>query len=423
MRIRTAMFAAALGAVAIIRGWGQEAPGPVPDFIVHEWGTFTSMQGSDGITLEGVHHEEEALPPFVETFAKASGDVVRDMMMKKGVRDGIVHVTEKMETPVTYFYSERPLKVRAKVVFNQGLLTQWYPPAELRGAGGGRVPPGLVDMSRIARSSLEWGVDVLAPREGLASVPKVADGDPWQFARLPESNAVRARGTETEKFLFYRGLGLFRLPLKAKTEPGSRLTLTNEGRDALRHLIVLQVRNGRGEYTYLPELPAQDSITVQRPVSQDAPSVKDMVKGLKETLERCLVSEGLYPKEAEAMALTWEKSYFHAEGLRVLYVVPERVTTELLPLEITPRPREMKRVLVGRLECLTPEGEAEVVAALKGLKAADPAAQEAAWARLSKLGRFLEPNVRRILTASADPEIQKSAREVLRPFEPRIAAR
>ena len=183
------------------------------------------------------------------------------------------------------------------------------------------------------------------------------------------------------------------------------------------------MRNGRGEYTYVPELPAQESLTVRRPVSQDAPAVKDMVKSLRETLQRCLVSEGLYAKEAQAMALTWEKSYFHAEGLRVLYVVPDRVTTQLLPLEITPAPKEMTRVLVGRLECLTPEVEAEVLAALRDRASTDPATQEAGWARLSKLGRFLEPNVRRILVASADPVIQKSAREVLKPFEIRALVR
>ena len=33
-------------------------PESVPGLEVHEWGTFTSMQGSDGIVLEGLHHEE-----------------------------------------------------------------------------------------------------------------------------------------------------------------------------------------------------------------------------------------------------------------------------------------------------------------------------------------------------------------------------
>ena len=219
MKSRMAILATLLASVVVFRGWGQEVRSAENDLIVHEWGTFTSMQGSDGITLEGLHHEEEALPPFVQNYAKATGDLVRDGMIKKGIRADIVHVTEKMETPVTYFYTAHPQKVLAKVVLNRGLLTQWYPSAELRGANGGRMAPGLVDMSRIEKSSLEWEVDILPPGQGLSNVPKVAEDNAWQFARLPDSNAVRAKGTETEKFLFYRGLGLFTLPLKAKTEP------------------------------------------------------------------------------------------------------------------------------------------------------------------------------------------------------------
>ena len=30
--------------------------------VVHEWGTFLAMNGSDGVTLDGMYHEEHALP-------------------------------------------------------------------------------------------------------------------------------------------------------------------------------------------------------------------------------------------------------------------------------------------------------------------------------------------------------------------------
>src|SRR5262245_1734385 len=33
--------------------------------VVHEWGTFLAMNGSDGATLDGMYHEEHALPGFV----------------------------------------------------------------------------------------------------------------------------------------------------------------------------------------------------------------------------------------------------------------------------------------------------------------------------------------------------------------------
>src|SRR5262249_56800122 len=35
--------------------------------VVHEWGTFLSVQGSDGVTLGGMVDSEEVLPPFVQT--------------------------------------------------------------------------------------------------------------------------------------------------------------------------------------------------------------------------------------------------------------------------------------------------------------------------------------------------------------------
>jgi hypothetical protein len=34
---------------------------------LHEWGTFTTVSGSDGVLLEGLQREEEQLPPFVHS--------------------------------------------------------------------------------------------------------------------------------------------------------------------------------------------------------------------------------------------------------------------------------------------------------------------------------------------------------------------
>ena len=49
------------------------SPGAAPStpdkssFIVHEWGTFLSVQGSDGVTLGGMVDNDEVLPAFVES--------------------------------------------------------------------------------------------------------------------------------------------------------------------------------------------------------------------------------------------------------------------------------------------------------------------------------------------------------------------
>src|SRR5262249_3461083 len=69
---RGSQWSAALGllvfALAVVAGPPLDVPKPDPDLgklIVHEWGTFLSVQGSDGQTLGGMIESEERLPNFV----------------------------------------------------------------------------------------------------------------------------------------------------------------------------------------------------------------------------------------------------------------------------------------------------------------------------------------------------------------------
>ena len=76
---------------------------------------------------------------------------------------------------------------------------------------------------------------------------------------------------------------------------------------------------------------------------------KHMVEGL--------VGTGLYRDEARSMVETWWTSYFNKPGLRVFWVVPEADTASILPLQVTPTPRDVVRVLVGRSEVMRPSFE------------------------------------------------------------------
>src|SRR6187399_1578592 len=76
-----------------------QAPTAPDKLVVHEWGTFTSVQGSDGIGLEGLQHEEEALPGFVYSRSKVRECPLRKQGYK-GLEMPATHVTQKMETPV-----------------------------------------------------------------------------------------------------------------------------------------------------------------------------------------------------------------------------------------------------------------------------------------------------------------------------------
>lgn len=62
-RARACWWVLSVALVGVARA-GGDACDPL---VVHEWGTFTSMQGSDGIALEGLQREEEGLPPFVQS--------------------------------------------------------------------------------------------------------------------------------------------------------------------------------------------------------------------------------------------------------------------------------------------------------------------------------------------------------------------
>src|SRR5437899_3029740 len=116
MRIGRVCLCAFLAAAAAGLGIAAKPGSPPPrDLTVHEWGTFLAMSGSDGIALEGMYHEEHALPSFVHA---RSRDQLR-----------LPSVVLKGETPVIYFYTERAQKVQVGVGFPHGLWTQWYPQA------------------------------------------------------------------------------------------------------------------------------------------------------------------------------------------------------------------------------------------------------------------------------------------------------
>ncbi len=117
------------------------------------------------------------------------------------------------------------------------------------------------------------------------------------------------------------------------------------------------------------------------------------------------------------MVRTWERSYFRTEGLRALYVLPRKATDAILPISIEPAPRSLVRVLVGRLECVTPEDEETVAWALANRRSEAPETRRKAEEKLARYGRFLEPHVRRALELAKDDAVRRGAREVLAEIE------
>ena len=93
-------------------------------YVAHEWGTFTSVQGADGVQMEWNPLITSELPKFVYTRNKIAA--ARGSRLYLPGKDGFV-MLQRMETPVIYFYSEHEQTVDVTVNFPQGIVTEWYP--------------------------------------------------------------------------------------------------------------------------------------------------------------------------------------------------------------------------------------------------------------------------------------------------------
>lgn len=387
-------------------------------FVVHEWGTFTSVAGTDGALVPGLHHEEEDLPGFVA-----------DRVAAAGATPGAL---QKMETPVTYFYAPGPMRVTAKVAFPGGLFTQWFPfvrafspPLYYPTSGETPVDPWLEASASVPEwcrekyagppkdGLLDWGeVEVLARGEAPALAGPVGEGH-YRFARNVQANALRVSGPDGlgwqhERFLFYRGLGSFPLPLAARVEGEAAALFNAHPRAALGGLVLLNVTTAGAGFSVLGELAG--GAARRAPLPAAALPLPEFVAALRAELQATLEADGLYADEARAMVDTWERSYFLTPGVRLLYLLPQSEIDRLLPLTISPAPRATRRTMVIRVELLTPEREATARAWLSELTA--PATAAEGRASFLAQGRFAEPLLRRAL-AAADGAAQVAAGEAL----------
>lgn len=387
------------------------------NYIVHEWGTFTSFSGSDGISLDFRPLVDEDLPLFVMDRQKqAFVNERRDIAYRTGRGPkGLVISKQRMETPVTYFYTDDERIVDVTVEFPRGLLTEFYPPVRQFGPAYKKDAPEPLE-----KSWLRWGKIRLLPHRLAVNdagiVPflmpvKPDEGAHYAYARETDSAYVQlAEAAEAtiyrEKFLFYRGVGNFNLPVTLSSSGNDRFIVSHTGRTALRYAFLVQVQGKNVRYLKTDQLTGESTLTLPEE-SKDADSLaKDMIQAL--------VSDGLYEKEARAMVKTWQASWFSEPGTRLLYSLPQNYTDDLLPLRLSPAPRELTRVMIGRLEILTPETEKRIELLVSKLGAVDPKLREQTASEIRALGRFTEPALTRISKLTDDPEIQAKARLLLR---------
>lgn len=394
-------------------------------FVAHEWGTFTSVQGADGVQLEWNPFVVAELPGFVYDRNRPNHEPHPMSFSTYGAKTAFM-ARQRMETPVIYFYSPEEKTVSVRVDFPSGLMTEWYPHAT--DCDAIRKRPERDGLKKT--SFLEWNNITVTGGQGVgAELPVESRRSHYYPARETDANLLQIKNankntTETEKFLFYRGVGHFEAPLQTSIVlDGKILMLKNAGKEELRHVLVVEVKDGAYKTTRL------DSLQIGAFGRIDLGALQRSSRDeLKKSIEASLASEKLYAAEAKSMVKTWEDSWLDEPGLRVLYVLGAKWTDETLPLQISPKPAEIVRVMVGRAEVITPAMELALYNSIIDYKDGDAPtkAQAVAKARAIGLGRFADAAARRLCKQHKGADFSKAAFEVAtkasQPDAPKVAA-
>lgn len=341
----------------------------------HEWGTFTSIAGANGQAVEWSPLTEAKigstdLPDFVEHF--------RTPQFKLGLRG-----TVRMETPVLYFYDSREESVSVNVSFSKGLITEWYPRASR--VGPSADPSDWSLFQGTTDGSIAWDAVTISPSLR-AEFPRRPQDSHYYAARMTSATPLRVKtpaGEQHEKFLFYRGVSTFQVPVSAKLTADGKVQIENTAEEEIPNTIRFERRGDQVGYRIGGAL-AKETVL-------DSPDLDGNVDDLGRELVGMLVRQGLYLDEAQAMVNTWRDSWFE-EGSRLIYIVPGKFVNGILPLSIQPAPAQIARVFVGRLELVTP-------ATQKAVEAAFAAHDKTA---LEKYGRFLEPILQTMMAKESD---------------------
>ena len=133
---------------------------------------------------------------------------------------GAMFASVRMETPVLYFYTSEDVTLDVRVGFRQGLITEHFPPARVtpgKVAPGEMIEPGL-------DSSITWRDVRILPG---AAPEFLAENAPNHYyaARATDAAPIDVAG-DRERFLFYRRVGNFDLPIAATVVQGDDVIVT-----------------------------------------------------------------------------------------------------------------------------------------------------------------------------------------------------
>jgi hypothetical protein len=284
----------------------------------------------------------------------------------KGVPRNHPDVYTRLETPVIYFYPPggREITLDVDVRFPGGWLTQYYPDAAVTADGRSDAQFRVGPLTYKSAGTLAWrGLKIGGTQDGPPT-----DVPAWLAPRrVPAAASVRTAAGEAERYLFYRGVGRMDAPLGiSRTADGTQLQVRSQAGQSIQlppgtktgPLWLVDARpDGTSAYRTIDSVdltqgPAKVAATTAATFAESEYRPENL-GALREALRAALTRDGLFPDEAEGLLNTWEASYFKRPGLRMFFMVPREWTDRHLPLHVS-APAQVERVMVGRIELVTP---------------------------------------------------------------------
>ncbi|HEY1172672.1 MAG TPA: hypothetical protein VGH19_14985 [Verrucomicrobiae bacterium] len=418
--MKTLLLSLAL-ATSSVAAYACGGYGDFDHYTAHEWGTFTSIQGTDGVPIAWQSLVVGDLPRFVYNRTRAE-DAKLLGNTAEFFGKGSMAARQRIETPVIYFYSLKPQTIDVRVDLPQGKITEWYPQISKFGPVPGEAVTPFIDPGQRDKSFIQWSKVQVIPR-GNETFPSEKGGSHYYAARETDASPVQVTPptvkegkptVQNEKFLFYRGVAGFPSPLMAKTVSDNSVTMQNQLNEPLKHLFVIDQRANEYAFSYHAELPAKQELTADISIvssrTQTFRSRDQLIQAMKDSLTK----SGLFEKESAAMVKTWEDSWFDESGVRILYVLPEKWVDATMPLKFTPEPAKIARVFVGRAELFTPSLEHKLTQLVKNYGAAEFDQKKVLIQSVKdlRLGRFTQAAFDRVIRLQNDKAFTTAAYEL-----------
>lgn len=316
--------------------------------VVHEWGTFTCLQDATGQPIGAITADVEPLPSFIQSVS-ISGP--------KGYSGAEMSVTMRLETPVVYFHlpaGSDPIKLNFSATFHGGLLTQFYPHATPTLPSDATAP-----LTESTSGTVEWkNITVGKTASGPETKSPV-----WLAPRQVKAADVSNAAGESERYLFYRGVGHLNSPISVLQKNDSIRCVLGAGMPLERMMDFAQQKMWLADVRPDGSL-AWRSTAMDNPLSCALPQSASLKfepadyspqrrDELKSNMKAALIAAGLFGDEADAMLKTWDEAYFKSPGTRVFFIVPRNWTDQVLPISVS-APAKIERVMIGRIDLVTP---------------------------------------------------------------------